>query len=129
MGGRRWLGRFASSSFLAADQEYTALLPIPYFVCRGERIKVDQSGLRSLIYHSNRLDLRLSLGASLPVNSDDNDARKGMEDIDLILEAGPTLQHTLFKNDKHLLHADWPIRAAFTLGNQPFNHQGWTTTP
>lgn len=39
-----------------------------------------------------------------------------MDDLDLLLEAGPTLQYTLYENDTQRLRVDIPIRAAFSLG-------------
>ncbi len=115
--------------YLGANQEKAYLFPVPYFVYRGDVIRADRDGIRGSIYDSDKLDLRLSVGASLPVNSKDNDARKGMDDLDLMLEVGPTLQYQLFLNDKHLLRADWPLRAAFTVGDEFFRHQGWVTNP
>jgi outer membrane scaffolding protein for murein synthesis (MipA/OmpV family) len=115
--------------YLGADQANNYLLPLPYFIYRGSIIRADRGGVRGFIYDSEKLSLRLSMGASLPVNSEDNDAREGMDDLDLMLELGPTLQYQLFKNDKHLLRADWPVRAAFSVGDEFFRHQGWTTNP
>jgi MipA family protein len=115
--------------YLGAEQENTYLIPLPYFVYRGEMIKADRSGLRGLIYQSGDLDLNISSGGSLPVNSEDNDARDGMDDLDLMAEIGPTLQYTLHKTDTQLLRLDFPVRAAFTFGDQFLNHQGWTSNP
>ena len=33
--------------------------------------------------------------ASLPANSEDNDAREGLDDLDPMIEIGPTLQYRL----------------------------------
>lgn len=115
--------------YLGASQTKNYLLPLPYFIYRGTLLRADRDGIRGFIYDSDKLDLRLSLGASLPVNSEDSDAREGMDDLDLMLEIGPTLQYQLFENDRHLLRADWPIRAAFTVGSEFFHHQGWTSNP
>lgn len=115
--------------YLGADQNDAYVLPIPYVIYRGKTVRADRGGLRGYLYDSERLDLRLSLGGSLPVNSDDNDAREGMDDLDLMLEVGPTLQYQIFRSDKHLLRADWPVRGAFTVGNNFLYHQGWTSNP
>ncbi|MBL4827762.1 MAG: MipA/OmpV family protein [Spongiibacteraceae bacterium] len=79
-------------------------------------MQADRSGLRGFLYESERLDLSLSFSGSLPVNSQDNDTREAMDDLDLLLEAGPTLQYTLYENDTQRLRVDIPIRAAFSLG-------------
>lgn len=116
--------------YLGADQDKFYLLPLPYFIYRGEYIRADRGGLRGYLYDSERVDLRLSLRGSLPVNSDDSDAREGMDDLDLLLEAGPSLQFHLYESPTQMLRFDLPIRAAFSVGESSlFKHQGWTSTP
>ena len=115
--------------YLGADQQSAYLIPLPYFVYRGEYIQADRGGLRGFLYNSDRLDLRLSLRGSLPVNSTDNDARAGMDDLDLLLEAGPVLQVKIFEDASQLLRLDLPVRAAFSLGNSFLRHEGWTSNP
>jgi outer membrane protein len=118
-----------SPHYLGADQQQAYLIPVPYFVYRGEIIRADREGLRGLLFSSEYLDLRISGSASLPVNSEDNDAREGMDDLDFMVEAGPVLQVKLFNNDHQQLRFDLPVRAAFTLGSEFLAHQGWTVNP
>lgn len=115
--------------YLGADQETAYTLPIPFINYRGKLIRADRDGIRGFVYESEKLNINLSFSASLPVNSKDNDAREGMNDLDLMLEVGPTLQYRLFKNSRHLLRADWPVRGGFSVGNKFMAHQGWTTNP
>lgn len=115
--------------YLGADQETDYILPIPFINYRGELIRADRDGIRGFIYESEKLNLNLSFSGSLPINSKDNRSRDGMADLDLMLEAGPTLQYQLFKNDRYLLRADWPIRGGFSVGNKFMAYQGWTTNP
>lgn len=113
-----------------ADQERFLLLPLPYFVYRGEYIRADRKGLRGYLYNSPRLDLRLSLRGSLPVNSKDDKARAGMDNLDLLLEAGPSLQYKIFQTPSQVLRLDLPVRGAFSVGHHAFfRHQGWTGNP
>lgn len=115
--------------YLGANQSSSYVLPLPYFIYRGEYIRADRGGLRGFIYDSEKLDLRLSMSGALPVNSEDNDARQGMDDLDLMLEVGPTLRYKIYKKNGHIFRADWPLRAAFTVGSNFFHHQGWTSNP
>ncbi len=123
------LGSLYNQHYLGADQSSVFVLPLPYFIYRGKVLSADRSGIKGIIFDSEKLDLRIGLGGSLPVNSKDSDAREGMADLDLLAEIGPTLQYQLYKNDKYLLRADFPVRAAFTLGDKFLRHQGWTTNP
>lgn len=115
--------------YLGSDQRETVALPVPYMVYRGDFFRADRDGINSSIYASERLNIQLSGGGALPVNSEDNTAREGMDDLDWIAELGPTLQYQLFKNDKHLLRFDVPLHGAFTVGDSFFRHQGWTVNP
>ena len=115
--------------YLGADQSSNYIIPLPYFIYRGEYVQADRDGIRGAIYDSEKLDLRLNGGGSLPVNSKDSTAREGMDDLDLILEGGPTLQYQLYRGKSHLWRLDFPVRAAFSFGGDGVHHQGWTTNP
>jgi outer membrane protein len=115
--------------YLGSNQADSYVLPLPYAIYRGETIRADREGVRGAIYASEKLDLRFSLSGSLPVDSSRNDARRGMDDLDLLIEVGPTLQYQLYKSDRQLLRADWPVRAAFSFGSEFMRYQGWTSNP
>ncbi len=115
--------------YLGASQTSYHLLPLPYFIYRGKTVRADRDGVRGRIYDSEKLDLRLSLSGSLPVDSNENDARQGMANLDWVLEIGPTLQYQLYKSRDHLLRADWPLRAAFSVGDPLLRHRGWISNP
>lgn len=115
--------------YLGADQQAGYALPVPFINYRGDFLRADRNGIRGLILDNEELDINISFSGSLPVNSKDNDAREGMDDLDLMFEVGPTLQYSLYKSDQHLLRADWPIRGGFTVASQFMEYQGWTTNP
>ncbi len=115
--------------YLGAEQTQTYLLPIPYFVYRGEVFRADREGLRGLLFSSDKLDINISVSAALPVDSEDNNAREGMDDLNFMVEVGPTLQYQLLQAERQQLRFELPVRAAFTLGSEFLNHQGWTTNP
>ena len=119
---------FNTPHYLGADQSSVYAFPLPYFIYRGEYIQPDRDGIRGAIYESEKLDLRLSGGGSLPVNSKDSDTREGMDDLDLVLEGGPTLQYQLYHSDHHIWRLELPVRAAFSIGSG-IHYQGLTTNP
>jgi MipA family protein len=122
------LGTYMAPHYLGADQSATYTLPMPFLVYRGDRIRTDRGGLLGRIYDSNVMDIRASIDGSLPVNSEDNDARLGMPDLDLMLEAGPTLQFHLFNSANSQLRFDIPVRAAFSIGDN-IEYRGLLTNP
>lgn len=115
--------------YLGADQGQAYWLPIPYFVYRGEIFRADREGLRGLLFSTEKMDVNISVSAALPVDSEDNNAREGMDDLNFMVEVGPTLQYQLLQADSQQLRFELPVRAAFTLGSEFLNHQGWTTNP
>lgn len=84
--------------YRGSDQRRTWLLPFPYVVYRGEFLQVDEQGLRGLFFKSERTELNLSVSGSIPIDSNDNHARRGMPDLDPTLEIGPTLNFALWRS-------------------------------
>ena len=69
------------------------MLPLSYLVYRGARFKGDRSGPRGILFENQRLQLDLSLNASVPMEINDNDARQGVPDIDTTVEVGSVLRY------------------------------------
>lgn len=122
------VGSYETPHYLGADESSRYVLPLPYAVYRGEYLKTGSGGLAGEIYDSVNLDIRISLGGALPVNSADSEARRGMDSLGLVLEFGPTLQATLYERHRHLLRFDVPVRAAVSFGDD-IGFQGLTTNP
>ena len=103
----------------AAAQNQTRFLPFPFLIYRGEIFRSDEKGyLRGRIFKSERVELDLSFSGSLPVDSEDNDARSGMEELDWLAEIGPRLQINLLKTGDPSRNAkidfELPIRGVFS---------------
>lgn len=111
----------AFPDYRGSSQSSTYVLPAPYFVYRGEIFKADRHGLRGIFFKTDRLDLNLSVGASLPVDSEDNRAREGMPDLKPSVEAGPSLDVHLWRtaDQRSKLDLRLPLRAAVTVESDP----------
>jgi outer membrane scaffolding protein for murein synthesis (MipA/OmpV family) len=113
-----------------ADQDRSYVLPFPYVIYRGERIKADREGLRGMLFEHPLWDLDISAGGSLPVNSVDNRAREGMDDLDFSFEIGPSLRFKLHDKLSQKLHLRLNLRALLALDDFPvMNYQGWVFNP
>jgi len=84
--------------YRGSDESRGYLYPLPYFVYRGKVLRLDREGLRGVLVESDRVEFDLSLTGSLPVDSSKNRAREGMPDLDPVLEIGPKLNLTLWRD-------------------------------
>jgi len=116
--------------YRGSDQSHSYLLPFPYIVYRGKWLKSDRDGTRALLFDSQAVKLDLSLGATVPAQSDDNKAREGMPDLPGTAEIGPSLNLTLARSPRKHWKLDlrMPLRAAITLQRSP-RYVGLTFSP
>jgi outer membrane scaffolding protein for murein synthesis (MipA/OmpV family) len=114
--------------YRGSDQSHTWLLPVPYFVYRGEILRADREGARAMLLDAERLDIDISLAATAPTRSRDNRARAGMPDLSPTVELGPNVNLTLARGAQWKLQARLPVRAAFTLESGP-DRIGWLASP
>jgi len=106
-------------------------IPIPYFIYRGDQLRVDRDGIRSKLFDSDRVKLDLSLGGNIPVPKSDESARAGMPRLDPLGEIGPALSIKLWQNKQgnSTIAFKTPIRAVFSIGDPLIEHQGWVISP
>ncbi len=125
------LGALALPYYRGADSGRTYLLPVPYVQYRGERLRVDEEGIRSYLFRSDRVKLNFSLAGGVPVPSDSSSARIGMPSLNPTVEIGPSLEVLLW-NAGERDRALWlkvPLRAAFSVDWENVDHHGWVLAP
>jgi outer membrane protein len=116
--------------YRGSNQQSAYVLPLPYLIYRGDRLRVDRNGPRGILFDTERLQLDLSLNASVPVESDDNDARRGMPDIDPTFEIGPVLKYHLTDEDAPLSsRLELPVRAVIATDFSSLDYVGWLVLP
>lgn len=135
-GPPRWelgvgMAAFHLPDYRGAEQGRGYLLPVPYVVYRGERLRADRDGLRGALLDRDRVELNLSAGVGVPVRSERNDARRGMAPLDPVLELGPSLNLVLAR-DAHA-RREWqlrlPLRAAYALDDARLRAVGVVFSP
>ncbi|TVP55602.1 MAG: MipA/OmpV family protein [Halomonadaceae bacterium] len=107
------------------------ILPLPYYVYRGEFLRSDRDGLRGLLLKQDRVEVDISLDGVFPVNSSGN-AREDMDDLSPVIEAGPSLNLKLWRAPAlgRSLQLRLPVRGAIAVDTGPdISHQGWTFAP
>lgn len=113
----------------ARDQKYY-LLPFPYVAYRGDILKVDRDGIRATLFDSDRVQLNLSLGGAIPVDSTGSSAREGMPDLDGELEIGPTLDVLIATpSPRQKVEIRLPIRAVLVTDFHQVDPEGWIFNP
>ncbi len=107
--------------YRGSSQSRGYALPLPYFVYRGEFLKADRYGVRGVFVKTDWLDVNLSVGASLPVDSGKNRAREGMADLKPSVEFGPSFDITTWRSADRLAWIDirLPLRGAVTVESNP----------
>jgi outer membrane scaffolding protein for murein synthesis (MipA/OmpV family) len=120
----------AFPDYRGSDQTHAYVLPIPYVVYRGERLKADRDGVRGILFDRDDVEINASVGASVPVYSAHNDARHGMADLKPTVEFGPAVDLTLWRSPARDLKLSLrtPLRAAFTVERSP-EFVGWVFSP
>jgi len=117
--------------YRGSSQSRGYLVPDPYIVYRGRFLRADRHGLRGVFFDSDRIDLNLSVGASLPVDSSRDHAREGMSNLRPSVELGPSLELNLWRAADRQASVDlrFPLRGAVTIetrsrfiGTQFFPH-------
>jgi outer membrane protein len=113
-----------------SDESSVYAIPFPYFVYRGDFFKVDRDGVRGIFFDTDRAEVNVSLGASLPVSSDDNRARQGMPDLEPTVEAGPSIDINLWRTPdrRYRLDLRLPVRMAVTVKGG-MQDAGWVFSP
>jgi len=126
VGGGGWL-----PDYPAADQNHANGIALPYAVYRGETFRISEEGRpRGLFVDMPWLELNVGLDAAFPVDSDDNDARRGMEDLDFLLEAGPMLIVKLLPGDPlNELDLSLAGRVVLSTDFKGIDYRGLTVNP
>ncbi len=116
--------------YRGSDESSFFAIPFPYVVYRGTFLKADKDGIRGSIFDNDRVDLNISVGASVPVSSDENRAREGMPDLQPTVELGPSLDLTLWRSQdqRYTLDLRLPARAAVTVMGG-MDYVGWEFSP
>ena len=124
------LSALSFPDYRGSDESRFFAIPFPYVVYRGTFLKADKDGIRGKFFDSDRIELNGSVGASVPVSSDDNRARQGMPDLQPTVELGPSLDIHLWRSQdrRYTLDVRLPARAAVTVMGG-MDYVGWEFSP
>jgi outer membrane scaffolding protein for murein synthesis (MipA/OmpV family) len=123
-------GAVAIPDYPGSSVTHVYPIPVIYFIYRGEFFRSDRDGVRGLLLNREYVELSVSAGLSVPVNSNKDAARYGMPNLHPVVELGPALNVHLWKSaDRHVrLDLRLPLRAGLTLESHP-QSIGWIFGP
>lgn len=106
------------------------IFPIPYFTLVTKKLEIDR-GIKGFLFKSERVVLDVSADFGIPVDSDDSQARKGMPDLDAVLQVGPSLEFLLtdLRRDRLDVRFELPLRAAVSSDIKHTSNEGWLLEP
>lgn len=125
------IGGVHMPDYRGSNESRAYAFPIPYFVYRGDKLRVDRRGVRGLVYHSGNFDVNISGDLGIPVNSDKNQARRGMPDLDVAFHLGPSLDYLVYDDAiaGESLILKLPVQLVTVTDLHSISTQGWFSFP
>jgi MipA family protein len=117
--------------YSGSDKNRLYILPYPYFIYRGDILNIDRERISGRVFKTDKLLFDFSFFGQAPVDSADNETRRGMPDLDPTFEVGPSLTITFLDNrqDQTKLKIMLPIRAVFSTDFSSVRREGWVFSP
>lgn len=127
------LGAFSTQlpHYLGSDQSDIYLVPLPYVYYLDDTFKVDRNQFTGKLWQNHNFYLDLSASGGVKVNSEDNNARAGMNDLDWVFELGPSIKY-YFTGDPQqssFWYAELFTRKATATDFQSLTDIGWRYGP
>jgi outer membrane scaffolding protein for murein synthesis (MipA/OmpV family) len=123
-------GGMYSPDYPAADKNSLHGLALPYVIYRGDHLRLGKDSIAKGVFIDNEYaELNVSLAASFNANSNNNDARRGMPDLDYLGEIGPQLKIKLGGLYGGKTELQLPVRAVFSTDFSRVDHRGYLFNP
>ena len=122
-------GSLSSPAYPGSAERLTRTLALPYFIYRGDILRVDRGGIGARMMMGPDVELDVGFAGSLPASSADIEVRQGMPDLGTLLEFGPVLKITLARPQPgSRLGLELPVRSVFEI-NGGLRSQGFAFQP
>lgn len=124
------LGGLYLPDYRGSNEQSGYVVPLPYLIYRSDFVNVDREGVRGTLLGWDRVRLDISAALDIPVNSDQNEARAGMPDLDSTFEIGPALEVRLWEGaTKNRLTLNLPLRVVIATDLAHYDSLGWVFAP
>lgn len=117
--------------YIGSNESETYYLPFPYLRYRSETINIDRNLIQTKLWRSGNWSLELSLGGSIKIDSDKSETRKGMDDLDFIIEVGPALHYYFLgtRSEDNAMFLELPLRSATSTDFTNAKGRGFSFNP
>lgn len=118
-----------SPDYPAADKNSLNVLALPYVIYRGDVLRLGTDSIaKGVFIDTDYTEFNVSMAAAFNANSNDN-ARRGMPDLDYLVEIGPQLKIKFGE-----LYGGWaelqlPVRAVLSTDFGRVDHRGYLFNP
>jgi outer membrane protein len=121
-------------SYPASEDSQFNIVPAPFPIYRGRFLRVgddSEKPVRGRVFRRDRIKLDLDFAMTFGSDSDDIDARKGMPDLDIMLEVGPELELEFTESTRKGAHIflALPLRAATSFDGFNPDYRGMVFAP
>lgn len=115
--------------YRGSNERKSYVLPVPYVIYRGDFLKIDRQRVRGQLFHSDKVELDVSVNGSVPVKN--NGARLGMPNLDPTFEIGPSMNIMLYQTESNQAQVELrlPVRAVIGSDFSYFRSVGWIFQP
>jgi outer membrane protein len=110
-----FIGSISISDYPSSDQQRIRTIPAPLVSYRGGYFRSDQeAGTRYRFSNSEKYDFDLSFGGSFPTDTNNNQARLNMPNLDWTGEIGPRFLYYIYR-EKNFGYVRFTIPYRFTF--------------
>ena len=122
------LSMLSMDDYIGSDESQVYLLPTPYLYYQSDVVLIDRNVFEGVLFDNKKWHLALDAAGSLPVDSEENKARAGMDDLNWVGELGPSVEY-YFSGDSRSpdrTYVDFTLRKAVQTDFKSISDVGWT---
>jgi outer membrane protein len=120
---------FSTPAYPGADDRSNRGLVLPFVIYRGKIFRADQNGIGARLLNTDKVEFDIGFSGSLPAESDDVDARRGMPDLGTLVEFGPRVKYKFADlGERGRMRFELSSRAVIEARGG-LRRQGWTAEP
>ncbi len=115
----------------ASGHSQTTGFALPIATYRGDLFlfSAGSEGVNGAFQINERTTLNLGVDAAFSAKSKDNRQRRGLPDLDYLVELGPSVEYRFWEDGKRKLTAIGQVRAAFAVDTDRFDYTGIAVEP